>query len=135
LNFFLAASAPAIRNPGFEAAALDGWTVSLHQKSGRDGVMRVDGGQAKEGKQSLLLEAEDPVALAAGQKIFLPVGTLWQLRGWVRTKNLERCGSGGLHCRDRRALRQAAWGERPATLARRIGARRVSRFGWRRRAR
>jgi alpha-N-arabinofuranosidase len=72
---------------------LDGWSVSVHQKNGRDGVMRVDGGQAKEGKQSLLLEAEDPVALAAGQKLFLPVGTLWRLRGWVRTENLSATGA------------------------------------------
>ena len=47
-------------------------------------TIRADTKDFKEGRQSLLISAEKPVALTLRQRLFLPVGTLWRLTGWVK---------------------------------------------------
>jgi len=91
-------SQPAVRNPGFESApVLTGWEVKtrLRQEPGRAPTLTVDRDDAKEGTQSLLIEALDPADAYATQRIFLPVGSLWRARAWVKTENLTAVGQGG----------------------------------------
>jgi alpha-N-arabinofuranosidase len=101
LAFFLfgagATSQPVIQNPGFEASPpLAGWQVStrVRQEGGRAPTLAVDESDAKEGRQSLRLEAQDPAYASASQRIFLPVGSLWRARVWVKSENLGSAGSG-----------------------------------------
>ena len=92
------ASRPAVQNPGFESApALTGWEVKtrLRQEHGRAPTLTVDRNDAKEGAQSLLIEALDPADAYAKQRIFLPVGSLWHARVWVKTENLTAVGDDG----------------------------------------
>jgi hypothetical protein len=100
LMLLLATGTPVLQNPGFESSAtLQGWTTYVHEKTGRDAVIHIDAGSSKEGKQSLLLDAEDPAEVAVGQEIFLPVGSLWRAKGWIKTENLtakERTAVSGL---------------------------------------
>jgi alpha-N-arabinofuranosidase len=55
-------------------------------------TLTIDQNNAKEGNQSLLIEAPDPADASAKQRIFLPVGSLWRVRVWIRTENLEPTG-------------------------------------------
>ncbi len=91
-------SPPAVQNPGFESApVLTGWEVKtrLRQEHGRMPTLTVDRNDAKEGNQSLLIEALDPADAYVRQRIFLPVGSLWRVRVWVKTENLTAVGNGG----------------------------------------
>lgn len=88
----------AVQNPGFESApVLTGWEVEtrLRQDSGRAPRVTVDRIEAKEGAQSLLVEALDPADAGVRQRIFLPVGSLWRLRVWIKTENLDAGGERG----------------------------------------
>lgn len=51
--------------------------------------MHPDASNKKEGKQSLLVSADEPVHLTLRQELFLPVGTLWRLSGWVKSAARE----------------------------------------------
>jgi alpha-N-arabinofuranosidase len=88
---------PAVQNPGFESSpALTGWEVKtrIRQEHGRAPILTVDQNDAKEGAQSLLIEALDPADAYARQRIFLPVGTLWRVRVWIKTESLAAGGEG-----------------------------------------
>ena len=91
-------SQPAVQNPGFESAPdLTGWEVKTHlrQENGRVPTITVDRNDAKEGTQSLLIEALDPADADVRQRVFLPVGSLWRVRVWVKTENLSGVGEDG----------------------------------------
>ena len=45
-------------------------------------------------RQSLLIEALDPADASVRQRIFLPVGSLWRARVWIKTENLSAAGGG-----------------------------------------
>ena len=82
----------AVRNPGFESApVLTGWEVEtrLRQDHGRTPTLTADPNDAREGAQSLLIEALDPADASVKQRIFLPVGSLWRASVWIKTENLE----------------------------------------------
>ena len=81
-----------LENPGFESGdPLVAWKTWIY-KDGRDPVIRVDSSAAKEGKQSLLVEAEDPADVALGQTISLPAGSVWSVRCWIKTEGLGKIG-------------------------------------------
>ncbi len=85
------ASPPVVQNPGFEASpALSDWKVDIHAQTegAREPVITVDESEAKEGRQSLRMEAFDPASASVRQRIFLPVGSLWRAQVWVKTENL-----------------------------------------------
>ncbi len=75
-------------DPGFEDTdLLTSWKTWIF-KDGKDPVIRVDRHEPKEGRQSLLVEADDPADVALGQMVSLPPGSVWRARCWVRTENL-----------------------------------------------
>jgi alpha-N-arabinofuranosidase len=74
-----------LQNAGFEAAtAAESWKVDPSEAK-QDFSLTVDQADAKEGKQSLLVAADHPVNLTLRQEVFLPVGTLWRLSGWIKS--------------------------------------------------
>ena len=88
----------AVRNPGFESVPLlTGWEVEtrLRQDHGRTPTLTADSSDAKEGAQSLLIEALDPADASVKQRIFLPVGSLWRARVSIKTENLGGAGAEG----------------------------------------
>lgn len=89
LMLLLAISPPALQNPGFEERdPLSGWKVYEEEREGKDPVIRSDASEFKEGKQSLLLAPGEPAQLSVGQKLYLPVGSLWRVKGWIKSENL-----------------------------------------------
>ncbi len=48
-----------------------------------------DRSDSKQGGQSLLIEVPDPAWAAVTQTIFLPVGSLWQVKAWVKTEGVS----------------------------------------------
>ncbi len=101
LSFFLLAAAiPQIQNPGFEASKpLAGWESKVYAKAGREPRIVADSGDAREGKQALLIDAPEPAAAGVLQTFFLPPGGLYRLTVWIRTESLEaqgKPGAGGL---------------------------------------
>ena len=88
-------SQPGIQNPGFESApVLTGWEVKtrIRQEHGRAPTLTADQNDAKEGTQSLLMEALDPADAYASQRVFLPAGSLWRVRAGVKTEDLTAAG-------------------------------------------
>ena len=87
-----------LENPSFESGdPLVAWRTWIY-KDGRDPAIRVDSSVAKEGKQSLLVEAQDPADVALGQTISLPAGSVWRVKCWVKTEGLvarDRTDVGG----------------------------------------
>ncbi len=80
-----------LQNPGFEAkTVLNGWETHARarRENGRAPEFRADRNTAKEGEQSLLIEASEPADATVSQKIFLPVGSLWRVRTWIKTQDL-----------------------------------------------
>lgn len=92
---------PGVQNPGFEKAPfLSGWEITTHpeHQGYRAATVVADRSQFKDGHQSLLFEASDPGDATVSQKIFLPVGSLWRVEAWVKTKDLsgeDRTRTGG----------------------------------------
>lgn len=75
-----------LQNAGFESSTPgEYWQVDPSEAKQKFSI-GVDESQAKEGKQSLLVSAEEPVSLTLRQEIFLPVGTLWKLTGWAKSQ-------------------------------------------------
>ena len=70
--FLLAAAIAQLQNPGFEAATLSGWETKIYQKTGQYPVVRLDSGQAREGRQCLLIEAHDAASAGVFQTFYLP---------------------------------------------------------------
>jgi alpha-N-arabinofuranosidase len=92
LSFAGSGSQPLVQNPGFESSPfLAGWEISARaeQASGRRPTFLADRSDSKEGSQSLVIEALDPARAAVTQKIFLPVGSLWKVKAWVKTEGLS----------------------------------------------
>jgi alpha-L-arabinofuranosidase len=75
-----------LKNAGFESpTAGEFWQVDPSEAKQKFAIS-VDRSQAKEGQQSLLVSAEQPVSLTLRQELFLPVGTLWKLTGWTKSQ-------------------------------------------------
>ena len=78
-----------LKNAGFESASpAEYWNID---KSEAKQVFTVtaDHANAKEGGQVLQITADQPVHLTLRQDIFLPIGTLWRLTGWVKSSASE----------------------------------------------
>ena len=89
LLLLMALSAPQLQNPGFEASELlAGWEVNTPAQESKGVQVRADSTEAKEGRQSLLIEAREPASYSLNQWIVLPAGTLWRARIWIKTENL-----------------------------------------------
>src|SRR5262245_60271085 len=90
LTLLLVIGSTVLQNAGFEEPdPLLFWKIYSEEREGRDPVIRVDRREAKEGKQSLLLSPADPARLTVGQRIYLPVGSLWRLSAWIKTEDLD----------------------------------------------
>jgi alpha-N-arabinofuranosidase len=81
----MAGEKQALRNGGFESSnPTEAWEVIA--PNGTNFSLTLDRAGAKEGSQSLLISASQPVEISLRQEVFLPVGTLWRLTGWVKSK-------------------------------------------------
>jgi alpha-L-arabinofuranosidase len=76
----------AIQNGGFESSVVGQFWQVRPQEAKQKFSMSLDRSDAREGQQSLLVEASDPVNLTLRQEIFLPVGTLWRVTGWTKSQ-------------------------------------------------
>src|SRR5579859_5399049 len=82
---FAPAGKAQIVNAGFEAVTPDqSWQVDPEEAK-QSYTISADTKDFKEGRQSLSISADKPVSLTLHQQLFLPVGTLWRLTGWVKT--------------------------------------------------
>jgi hypothetical protein len=82
-----------LRNPNFEESPfLSGWRAIAHpeQDGARSATFQADRKIFKNGRQSLLIEALDPNDAEVIQKIYLPVGSLWSVKVWVKTEGLSK---------------------------------------------
>jgi len=76
----------SLRNGGFESSTPgEFWQVDKSE-SKQDFSISVDRINAKEGQQSLLIAAHQPVHLTLRQEVFLPIGTLWRLTAWEKSE-------------------------------------------------
>ena len=74
-----------VKNGGFESATpTEAWHVEGDEAK-QEFSLSLDNTDAKEGSQSLLVAADHPVHLTLHQEVFLPIGTLWRLTGWVKS--------------------------------------------------
>jgi hypothetical protein len=74
-----------LRNGGFESSTPgEFWQVDQAEANQAFSIS-VDRTDVKEGQQSLLMTADQPVHLTLRQDVFLPVGTLWRLTGWEKS--------------------------------------------------
>ena len=99
LSFVLAVSFAAmlegrspVQNPGFEDLPfLAGWKIDARtaDKQGRAPSFTAATDDVKEGHQSMRMEALDAADTAVEQKIFLPVGSLWRVKAWIKTERLS----------------------------------------------
>src|ERR1039458_3554202 len=88
----------ALQNAGFEASPdLAGWTTNVRpsQEKGRAPTVTVDRNDAREGRQSLLMDAPEAASASATQRIFLPVGSLWRATVWIKTESLSSTKGAG----------------------------------------
>jgi len=85
-----AAQAAEIENPSFEAAE-SGWKLHarMEKDSTRKPTLATDDREFKAGKRSLAVTVEDAGEVSVRQRIFLPVGSLWRAKAWLRTQNLK----------------------------------------------
>jgi alpha-L-arabinofuranosidase len=85
LAFVGGASPSNLRNGGFESST-PGEFWQVDESETKQGFsISVDRTDVKEGRQSLVMTADEPVQLTLRQEVFLPVGTLWRLTGWERS--------------------------------------------------
>ena len=74
-----------VKNGGFEAAnPVEFWQIAPSEAKQAVSIAD-DKTEVKEGSQSLLISADRPVRLSLRQELFLPIGTLWRLTGWVKS--------------------------------------------------
>jgi hypothetical protein len=74
-----------LQNGGFESTKpADSWLIDASDAKQAFSIT-VDKTNFKEGTQSLLIAADQPVHLTLRQQVFLPIGTLWHLTGWVKS--------------------------------------------------
>jgi alpha-L-arabinofuranosidase len=84
-----------LKNESFESATpAEFWQVERSEGK-QEFSLSVDQTHAKDGAQSLLVEAAHPTNVVLRQEIFLPVGTMWRLTGWVRSAGLSSAGGSG----------------------------------------
>jgi alpha-L-arabinofuranosidase len=76
----------SIRNGGFEASVPGQFWLIDPEEAKQAFSLSLDRTAAKEGQQSLLITATQPVKLTLRQEVFLPIGTLWRLRGWEKSE-------------------------------------------------
>jgi hypothetical protein len=76
----------SIRNGGFEGSVPGEFWVIDPEEAKQAFSLSLDGTAAKEGQQSLLITAAQPVNLTLRQELFLPIGTLWRLTGWEKSE-------------------------------------------------
>ncbi len=82
---FVGGGNPQVKNGGFEApTAAEFWQIDQDEAK-QAFSLSLDKAEVKEGSQSLLVSADHPVHLTLRQEVFLPVGTLWRLTGWVKS--------------------------------------------------
>lgn len=81
-----------LRNGGFEAAATaESWEIEAPDPRGVS--LTLDTTNVKEGSHALMVAADHPTAVTLRQEIFLPVGTMWRLTGWVKAAVANSTGS------------------------------------------
>lgn len=74
-----------LNNAGFESSIpAESWRIS-DDEAKQSFSMTIEKSDVKEGKQALLIQADAPVQLTLRQEVFLPVGKLWQLTGWLKS--------------------------------------------------
>ena len=74
-----------LKNAGFDAATpAESWQIDPTEAKQKFSLS-LDKAEAKEGSHALLVGADQPVHLTLRQEVFLPIGTLWRLTGWVRS--------------------------------------------------
>ncbi len=74
-----------VQNGGFEAGnPAEAWEIAPSEAKQAVSIT-ADKTEVKEGSQSLLISADQPVRLTLRQEVFLPIGTLWHLTGWVKS--------------------------------------------------
>ena len=84
-----------LKNQSFESATpAEFWQVEPSEGK-QEFSLRVDQAHAKDGAQALLVEAAHPTNVVLRQEVFLPVGTMWRLTGWVRSAGLLPAGGSG----------------------------------------
>ena len=92
---FAGGDSQQLKNKSFESATpAEFWQVESSDPK-QAFSLRVDKAVAKEGAQSLLVEADHPANVTLRQEVFLPVGTLWRLTGWVRSAGISDPGNSG----------------------------------------
>lgn len=75
-------------NGGFESPeVLAAWGQWIYQ-DGRPPILRADTSERVEGRQSVLIEAQDPADVALGQVAVLPSGSLWRVKARMKCENL-----------------------------------------------
>jgi len=73
----------SLRNGSFEAAvAAESWEIEASDPKAFS--LAVDKANAREGSQSLMVAADRSTSVTLRQEIFLPIGTMWRLTGWVK---------------------------------------------------
>lgn len=86
-----------LRNGGFEATSpLNGWTIAPSPPSESGISVRSDTTAAKQGRQSLLLQADRPGSASLAQELFLPVGSVWRASAWIRIEGASASPAAGL---------------------------------------
>jgi alpha-L-arabinofuranosidase len=74
-----------LQNGGFEdASPTQSWQIETSD-SERNFSVSLDKTDFKQGRQSLVISSEGGAHVALQQTIFLPMGTLWQVDGWVKS--------------------------------------------------
>src|SRR5579863_7655088 len=81
-----------LRNGGFEAAATaESWEIEAPDPKGLS--LTLDKTNVREGSQALMVAADHPTAVTLRQEVFLPIGTMWRLTGWVKADAANSTGS------------------------------------------
>ncbi len=86
------AQAAELENSSFEAAeAASGWALRarMMKEGAREPALAADAGEFKAGERSLAVTVEDAGDVSVRQRIFLPVGSLWRAKAWLRSENLK----------------------------------------------
>ena len=74
-----------LQNAGFEAAIpAESWQIDSSEAK-QEFSLSLDKADTKEGSQALSVSADHPAHLSLRQEVFLPIGTLWRLTGWVKS--------------------------------------------------
>ena len=86
----------SLRNGGFESSTPgEFWQVDKSEAK-QAFSLRADRTEVKQGQQSLLITADQPLHLTLRQEVFLPVGTLWRLSGWEKSTTVPVSSAGSV---------------------------------------